>query len=596
MRKHYAVGALVVVLLIIAGVILYAQKSSPEHISASSSPDSITFSAVGDLGYSNETTTVLNGIGSSNSNFAIALGDLSYNEITPETSWCNYVKSKVGSSFPFELISGNHDEDNAQGHINNFAASNCLPNRISGLNGTYGKEYYFDYQGFARFIFVSPNLTFDGQAYDYTSGNAHYNWLATAIDGARSSNIPWVVVSMHKNCLTSGVKSCEIGTDLLNMLVDKKVDLVLQGHEHDYQRSKQLALSGSCASIAPNSYQSGCVVGDGAYGLYGKGSGAIFGIVGSGGRPLSDINTGDSEANYFAKTMGANQTPAKGFLKVNISQRKLQAEFVKTSGQNFVESFQIDNLPSHPDGTLIIEPVNHAVYLVQNGQRRYVTDPEVFHSYYENIITQSKSATAADMALPAGSNLNFRSGTLVKGSGPSLYVLSYSGSTLQKRYIPTPAIRDSLGYSNSSEWISISDSRLSAIANGAAITSGERHVDGSLVRQSGQNEVYIIENGQRRHLPAVEILQSVNKGKFSVRPANAADMALTQGSNYGFEEGSVVKDSGGLSIYVIDDNSGTPQKRHIASPQIHQYLEFTEAERVSASSSLLPSDNGLIIQ
>ncbi len=45
---------------------------------------------------------------------------------------------------------------------------------------------------------------------------------------------------MHKPCLSLGEYACDIGADLTNLLLSKKVDLVLSGHEHIYQRSKQL--------------------------------------------------------------------------------------------------------------------------------------------------------------------------------------------------------------------------------------------------------------------------------------------------------------------------------------------------------------------
>ncbi len=73
----------------------------------------------------------------------LALGDLSYSGIGTESAWCDYVKSKVGPTFPFQLIAGNHEEDGGEDdHSDNFAA--CLADRI-GVTGTYDKQYYFDY-------------------------------------------------------------------------------------------------------------------------------------------------------------------------------------------------------------------------------------------------------------------------------------------------------------------------------------------------------------------------------------------------------------------------------------------------------------------
>jgi hypothetical protein len=279
------------------------------------------------------------------SSFNLALGDLSYGILQPETAWCNYVKARVGDTFPFQLVAGNHEDDTPAGYnIDNFAR--CLPDRIGSITGIYSREYYFDYpptSPLARVILISPNMTFhNGGTYSYPAGSAHYDWVAAAIDGARAASIPWVIVGMHQNCISMGVKnSCQIGTDLFDLLVDKKVDLVLQGHDHDYQRSKQLALATpSCTSIPTNSYNPSCVVDDGADGDYTKGAGSVLVIVGSGGISLYNVNQADSEAGYFNSWMGDNSDPTYGFLQVELTDNRLSASFVPAAGA-FTDSFTI---------------------------------------------------------------------------------------------------------------------------------------------------------------------------------------------------------------------------------------------------------------
>ena len=84
---------------------------------------------------------------------------------------------------------------------------------------------------------------------------------------------------LHIDCITAGEKVCEVGRDLFNMLVDKRVDLILQGHEHGYERSKQLATGPGCPAIplgAPA--PAACIAGDGSGGTYTKGAGSVWGI------------------------------------------------------------------------------------------------------------------------------------------------------------------------------------------------------------------------------------------------------------------------------------------------------------------------------
>ena len=233
-------------------------------------PAPFSFGVSGDLGANSNTSAVLNKANTSGLSMFVALGDFSYNEVTPESAWCNFVKNRVGSTFPFELVAGNHEDDGPDGLVSNF--KNCLPDRIGGLTGTYPKQYYYDFpktKPTARFIFISPGLTFPGEGtYSYNSGSSRYNWVASAIDQARSSGIKWVIVGMHKYCIAMVSGSCQIGPDIMNLLVNKKVDLYLQGHDHAYYRSKQLAHRSSCSQVLPGSYNSACVVDSGADGLY----------------------------------------------------------------------------------------------------------------------------------------------------------------------------------------------------------------------------------------------------------------------------------------------------------------------------------------
>lgn len=340
-------------LLLLLGALL--RLAGESNASPSSRASSFSFTAAGDFGGTTNTDAVLNGIASAGAQFHLTLGDLSYGTYAPESAWCSYVQSKVGASFPFELVSGNHDMDGQPtGHINTFAR--CLPDRIGNLTGTYGKEYYFDYQNLARIIFISPNLTLDGETYAYAAGGAHYAWLANAIDSARLANIPWVVVAMHKNCITTGVKSCEIGADLFNLLVNKKVDLVLQGHDHNYQRAKQLVFNGTtCTSILPGSYNANCVVDDGADNDYTKGSGMLLTIAGTGGQSLYGSNPADAEAGYFAKIVLPTDTARYGFLKVTVTATELRAQFVPVTSGTFTDAYTISSPPPPaPTATLAV--------------------------------------------------------------------------------------------------------------------------------------------------------------------------------------------------------------------------------------------------
>jgi hypothetical protein len=324
-------------------VVAAAIASSLVSIAPAAAVTSFSFAASGDLGGNANTTNSLNALATSGADFFLALGDMSYDEVMPESAWCDYVKAKLPAGYPFELVAGNHENSGVNGNIDIFRQ--CLPNQISGLNGDYAKEYYVDYppsQPLVRVVMISPALSFAGtSSYSYNNGTTHQAWLGAAIDNARAAGIPWVVVGMHKNCITAGVKTCEIGPQLFNFLVDKKVDLILQAHDHGYQRSKQLALAAGCSSVTPNTYNASCVADDGSDSQYAKGNGPVLVIDGTFGRVPDIPSTTDAEAGYFAKFMGVGNTTRYGFMKYAVTDTSLSAQFVPTSAGTFTESWTI---------------------------------------------------------------------------------------------------------------------------------------------------------------------------------------------------------------------------------------------------------------
>ena len=331
MKRHIALPMLLLValLVVLGGGVQAAPQAGTVH-----------FTAAGDFAATTDTTAVLNKINSVGSDLTLALGDMSYATVGQEQTWCDFVTARVGAGYPFELVSGNHESDGINGNINDFSA--CLPNQLPGVVGTYGRQYYVDVpQGapLIRFIMISPGLPFSDGMWTYAAGTDHYNWASAAIDGAHAASIPWVVVGMHKPCLSMGQYTCEPGADILNLLASKRVDLVLTGHEHLYQRTKQLATSASCPSITPGTYTAACVA-DSDNTLV-KGAGTVFTTVGTGGNNNYDINPADSEAGYFASTYGNSTAPIFGSIDVTATPTQLTASYARAAGASFSDSFTI---------------------------------------------------------------------------------------------------------------------------------------------------------------------------------------------------------------------------------------------------------------
>jgi hypothetical protein len=404
-RKHKnrvvlsTLGTIVSMLTILGLVITHVRAGTSDF----------TFGTVGDTGTSTNAQSVFKAIGSTAASdsmfkFVQHVGDYSYAELaTPGPSgttagtnaWCQLVKDKVnegaslpsgntlGENFPFMLATGNHEATLSQPNPSLYGVvgkttpyhndqiedlKNCLPNQFAShtttspfveggaSNSNYAREYYYDYPStnpIARFIVTAPGTAYnmtqtDGNGlYDYSAGSDHYNWLSGAIDSARSGGIKWVVVTNHTNYIAaSSGHDTDISSDYFNLLLTKKVDLILQGHNHIYQRSKQLVngVSG-CTTLVDNTYNANCVASDGgATNTFTKGEGAIMAIVGMGGDGLHSINSSDGDYSYFDANMGLGSQDTFGFLKVAVTDTQMTASFVHGTGQptGFTDTFTIE--------------------------------------------------------------------------------------------------------------------------------------------------------------------------------------------------------------------------------------------------------------
>lgn len=321
-------------------VLVGVSQAGPLPAAVGDEPE-VHFTAAGDYGTGTDTRAVLTTIAGLAPDLNLALGDLSYAAVGAEQQWCDLVTQHVGAGFPFELIAGNHESNGQNGNINDFSA--CLPNQLPGAVGTYGRQWYVDVPAqdpLVRFIMISPALPFpDGTTWSYAAGTPRYAWTEAAIDGARTAQVPWVVVGMHKPCLSVGVYSCESGADLLNLLLAKDVDLVLQGHEHAYQRTKQIGLNAGCPAVVPNVFDSDCVVDQDA--TLDKGAGTVFATVGTGGVPQRAINASDPETPYFAASWGLGSPTTWGVLDLRATATTLTASFVRASGGSATDAFTI---------------------------------------------------------------------------------------------------------------------------------------------------------------------------------------------------------------------------------------------------------------
>jgi len=182
------------------------------------------------------------------------------------------------------------------------------------------------------------------------------------------------------------------------------------------------------------------------------------------------------------------------------------------------------------------------VYLLDSGQKRWITSPYVFNSLgllWEDIWTKSDSELPSVTGQPIYS--------FVKGSGSSVYLLDLG----KKRHIVSPFIFERYG-----RW-----DQITTISNDLLATFSE--VDALswlLVKSSSRSEVYLVDSGTKHHIPDPFHFQlwGFRWGDIATLSDNAIDQIPT-GANVTF----LVKGSGS-AVYFMDSG----YKHWIINPSV----------------------------
>jgi hypothetical protein len=240
--------------------------------SSDSDSESISFAALGDWGCSVKSTEIANMINEINPDLVLGLGD--------------YVFDNNKSCFfdmiePFadkmKIAFGKHDVDSPsvfQDHIDRF-----------GLKSQY---YSYDY-GEIHFTVLSSEIPF-------RIGSPQYDFARADLERAsKDPQIDWLVVYYHRPAYTSAsfdVQKAKAIRETYHQMFDAYgVDLVLQAHNHYYERTYPLVFN-PFNSSSP-------LVSDFERTQYKDPKGRIFLTIGTGG---GDFHEPNYHNEYFMNT------------------------------------------------------------------------------------------------------------------------------------------------------------------------------------------------------------------------------------------------------------------------------------------------------
>jgi predicted phosphodiesterase len=289
------------------------------------------FGAVGDWGCNSNTQSTVNNIVSKNTELVLGLGDYSYESTA--NCWLNIVDP---IDHKMEISIGNHDD-----------VSSSLLNQYMNHFSLSKQFYSFNYQN-VHFVVMSTELT-------HTAGSEQYNFVNSDLSNAAANpNIDWIVVLYHKVAYSSPTTHSGLSTlrDTYHPLFDKYgVDVVLQGHNHNYQRSFPIKYNSNNPSSP--------IIADANTNNYNDPQGQIFATVGTGGIGFYGLS---GKASYIVYQQASNF----GFLNIDIIEggTTLAAKFYSNDGI-VRDQFTIAKSTTTPSSKYHYEP-----YLTLSGSNR----------------------------------------------------------------------------------------------------------------------------------------------------------------------------------------------------------------------------------
>ncbi len=238
----------------------------------------------------------------------IHTGDLIYILSEDEAIFEPY--KKIFSQACFYPSYGNHDE------ILDWPSLFHLPDEHPEDDAIY---YSFDW-GSAHFVALDSD-------HDFTVDGEQFLWLEADLQAAREKGLPWTILFFHKPVITVGAYSysCWAIRQTIAPIIDKfEVDLVLNGHDHNYQRSYPFR-----EEVVRDGWQNPNFVSP---------RGTIYLVTGGGGGYLYS-ETHSSDHRYTERFNRAYQALEMEITETRISVRAISAEkkildsFILTKGE-----------------------------------------------------------------------------------------------------------------------------------------------------------------------------------------------------------------------------------------------------------------------
>lgn len=221
-------------------------------------------------------------------NFTVHTGDIVENG-SVASSWDKFlhISQPLNAKVPFMPSTGNHDVVNANQDLN---FQKPFPIFYDLFNLPEDElNYSFDY-GNIHFVAINSGYCAGAAKVDkvfFKKDSPEYNWLEKDLDRARKDKkIKWVILYDHYPVHAHGVSLVPQWQSQITPIIDKyKIDLMLSGHRHVYERHTAIRNNVIEKQIDPH--------------IYSKPKGTVFITNGSAGGSLQGIGGSSMPSMVF---------------------------------------------------------------------------------------------------------------------------------------------------------------------------------------------------------------------------------------------------------------------------------------------------------
>ncbi|WP_163996848.1 metallophosphoesterase [Pyxidicoccus caerfyrddinensis] len=285
----------------------------------------VHFTAVGDFGTGGtDQKLVASAMLKTKPELFVALGDNAYSSGTESEIQSNLFTPMADllAEVPLFASLGNHEYVTNQGQP-------YLDNLYLPSNNPANSERYYSFDwGHVHFVALDSNCAIGLASADRCALAAQKAWLEKDL---AATTQPWKIVFFHHPPWSSGEHGSQLAMRRNFAPIFEKygVDLVLTGHDHNYERSKPM--QGDAVAAA--------------------GKGIPYLVVGGGGASLRPFATSRPDWSLI------RDDQAHGFLDVNVVDGTLTANLIKTDGKvldSFTLRKDLPPLEQPPAGTLTV--------------------------------------------------------------------------------------------------------------------------------------------------------------------------------------------------------------------------------------------------